>query len=360
MLDKEKCWNAVLNRNAAEDGRFFFGVLTTGVYCRPSCHARKPLRKNVRFYETPAEAERDGLRPCLRCRPLAERADEPTLQKIRQVCDYLRRNCESGEELTLAKLGELVGLSLFHLQRTFKAVLGVTPKQYLEACRIAVLKTQLRKSESVTNAVYEAGFGSSSRVYERVDSRLGMTPSEYRAGGKGAAISYAFAETQLGRVLLGATDRGLCFLQFGESRDELLASLKREYPQASLEEMKEPKSPQFELWTESLARYLRGDRTSLDLPVSVRATAFQAKVWRYLQSIPAGEVRSYSEVAAAIGEPRAMRAVGRACASNRVAIVIPCHRVIRGDLGLGGYRWGVDRKRRLLDQEKVNRVNAKR
>jgi AraC family transcriptional regulator of adaptative response/methylated-DNA-[protein]-cysteine methyltransferase len=360
MLDNEKCWNAVLNRNAGQDGHFFFGVLTTGVYCRPSCHARKPLRKNVRFYETPAEAERDGLRPCRRCRPLAERADEPTLQKVRQVCDYLRRNCDSGEELSLAKLGDLVGLSQFHLQRTFKAVLGVSPKQYLEACRIAAFKTQLRKGESVTDAVYEAGFGSSSRVYERVDSRLGMTPSEYRAGGKGATISYAFAETPLGRLLLGATDRGLCFLQFGESHDELLAALKREYPLASLEEMRESQSPQFQLWMESLARYLRGDRTSLDLPVSVRATAFQSKVWRYLQAIPEGEVRSYSEVAGAIGEPRATRAVGRACASNPVAIVIPCHRVIRGDRGLGGYRWGLERKRRLLEQESANRVNAKR
>jgi AraC family transcriptional regulator of adaptative response/methylated-DNA-[protein]-cysteine methyltransferase len=230
----------------------------------------------------------------------------------------------------------------------------------LEACRIATLKTQLRKGESVTDAVYEAGFGSSSRVYERVDSRLGMTPAEYRAGGKGATISYASAETPLGRVLMGATDRGLCFLQFGESKEELLTELKHEYPKASLEEMREPRSPQFRLWMESLARYLQGERNSLDLPVSVRATAFQVKVWRYLQSIPAGEVRSYSEVAAAIGEPRAMRAVGRACASNQVAIVIPCHRVIRGDRGLGGYRWGLDRKRRLLAHESANGTNAKR
>jgi len=278
-------------------------------------------------------------------------AGEPAIQKVRQICDYLRAHSASGGSLTLETLGDLVNLSPFHLQRTFKAVLGVSPKQYLDACRMQSFKKQLRKRDSVTDAVYEAGFGSSSRVYERVNDRLGMTPAEYRARGQGVAISYAAAETQFGLLVMGATDRGLCFLQFGDSREALLAELRREYPRAIVEETKQSESAEFSQWMESLARYLRGERVSLDLPLDVRATAFQMKVWRYLQSIPEGEVRTYSEVAAAIGQPKAARAVGHACAVNQVAIVIPCHRVIRGDRGLGGYRWGLDRKRSLIALE---------
>jgi AraC family transcriptional regulator of adaptative response/methylated-DNA-[protein]-cysteine methyltransferase len=354
MLNSETCWTAVLNRSADQDGHFFFGVLTTGVYCRPSCAARKPLRKNVRFYETPAAAESDGLRPCLRCHPLSGRADQATLKKLRDVCDYLRAHSDSGEPLTLDTLSERAGWSSFHLQRTFKAVLGVSPKQFLEASRIAALKKHLRAGDSVTAAVYEAGFGSSSRVYERVDHSLGMTPVAYRSGGAGLTISYASAETSLGSMLLAATDRGLCFLQFSESAPALLEELRREYPQASLVEMPKPYSPQFQVWIESLNRYLAGEQIPLDLPVSVRATAFQAKVWRYLQTIPKGQVQTYAEVAAGIGQPNAARAVGHACGSNQIAIVIPCHRVVRGDRGVGGYRWGSDRKRRLLEQEASN------
>jgi AraC family transcriptional regulator of adaptative response/methylated-DNA-[protein]-cysteine methyltransferase len=351
MLNETKCWDAILQRSASQDGQFYFGVVTTGVYCRPSCPARQPLRKNVRFYESPGQAERDGLRPCLRCRPLSGRADEETIEKIRQVCSHIREHCESGETLNLETLGEAAGWSPFHLHRTFKAVLGVTPKQFVDACRVAALKTKLRQGGSVTAAVYDAGFGSSSRVYERVDTNLGMTPGEYRDGGKNVSISYAFLKTPLGLLLVAATGRGLCSVQFGENAESLIEELQREYPEAHLSHSRAGEGD-LAGWTKALTQFLQGETAPLPLPIDVRATAFQLKVWRYLQTIPAGEVRTYGEVAKAIGEPGASRAVGTACGANKVALVIPCHRVIRGDRGMGGYRWGLERKTALLETEK--------
>jgi AraC family transcriptional regulator of adaptative response/methylated-DNA-[protein]-cysteine methyltransferase len=359
MLNEAKCWNAVMERSTAEDGHFYFGVLTTGVYCRPSCPARKPLRKNVRFYESPAAAESDGLRPCLRCRPLKGRADEATIAKIREVCEHIREHCDSGEALTLETLGGVAGWSPFHLQRTFKTVLGVSPKQYMDGCRVTTFKAKLREGGSVTSAVYDAGFGSSSRVYERADTNLGMTPAEYRDGGKDVAISFAFAKTALGLLLVAATDRGLCFAQFDETEDGLLKELSREYPRAKITKSN-PGRREMDGWMKALTEHLKGEPTALDLPLDVRATAFQLKVWRYLQTIPPGEVRTYGEVAKAIGAEGASRAVGTACGANKVALVIPCHRVIRGDQGLGGYRWGIERKTALLANEKKRYTSLKR
>ena len=274
--------------------------------------------------------------------------------RIATLCDYIRHHAD--EALTLEALSKRAGLSRFHLQRRFKAIVGITPKQYIDACRFGRLKTHLRRNKSVTDAIYEAGFGSSSRVYERTDARLGMTPAAYRAGGQGATISCGSANTPLGLMMVGATDRGLCSIQFGDSHEQLLEMLRKEYPLATIEEMSKPYPTQFGLWMKALSAHLEGLQSHLDLPVDVRATAFQLKVWRYLQSIPYGEVQSYAEVAAAIGQPEATRAVGHACASNQVAIVIPCHRVIRGNGALGGYRWGLDRKRVLLDRERAARV----
>jgi AraC family transcriptional regulator of adaptative response/methylated-DNA-[protein]-cysteine methyltransferase len=350
ILDQEACWKAVLAKDRTQDGRFFFGVATTGVYCRPGCAARTPRRENVRFYRTPTEAEADGLRPCLRCRPTSTEADR-SAARIRELCEYIRANASNGQALTLDHLSRRAGLSPFHLQRMFKAAVGVTPKQFAERCRIETLKIKLRESDSVTTAVYDSGFGSSSRVYERSDSHLGMTPRTYRAGAKGVTISYASTETRLGLLMLGATTRGLCFLQFGDSAGQLLEMLRAEYPAATLQPMPEPYSNQFQLWMQSLARYLHGEHVSFDLPLDVQATAFQMKVWMYLQSIPPGATQSYAQIAAATGDAGAARAVARACASNPVAIVIPCHRVIRGDGDLGGYRWGIDRKQALLENE---------
>jgi len=346
MMTDDQRWEAVERRDRSLDGRFFFGVATTGVYCRPSCPARRPLRRNVRFYSTSQEAERDGLRPCLRCRPL-----ESGAEGIRDLCRYIEAHAD--ERIDLADLAARSGLSRFHLQRTFKAAVGVTPKEYVEACRVKTLKRGLRHAKDVTEAVYEAGFGSSSRVYERADTRLGMTPNQYRRGGRGVAITYATAESPVGRMMIGATDRGICFVQFGESEQDLLAALRKEYPAADAAPMSEPRDPAFQEWIEALAKHLAGAQPRLDLPLDIRATAFQMRVWNYLQSVPYGEVQSYGEVAAGIGQPTATRAVAQACARNTVAIVIPCHRVIRGSGELGGYRWGLARKRALIDLERA-------
>ncbi len=358
MLSDERCWDAVTHRNAEKDGQFYFGVLTTGVYCRPSCPAKQPLRKNVRFFESPGEAESAGLRPCKRCHPLAGRADEATIEKIREICDYIESHGETGDSVSLETLAERAGWSPFHLHRTFKSVLGITPKQWLDAGRVATLKKQLKQGSSVTAAIYDAGFGSSSRVYEHVDKTLGMTPAQYKGGGKDVGISYTFAQTPLGLLLAAATDRGLCFVQFGENVDSLLKELKTEYPNAKISESA-AQQKELNTWMHALTNYLKGEPEPLHLPLDIKASAFQRKVWNYLQTIPRGETRTYGEVAKAIGDPGASRAVGTACGSNTVALVIPCHRVIRGDQGLGGYRWGAERKTALLDVEK-KRVAARK
>ncbi len=353
MLDEEKCWQAVLGRQSEHDGRFFFGVLTTGIFCRPSCAARRPNRENVRFYRTASEAQKQGLRPCRRCHPLAVGAD-PRVVRVRELCDYIRTHSDSGDPLTLDVLSREAEMSPSRLRHTFREIAGVTPRQYVEACRFETLKQRLRTGESVTAAIYDAGFATASRVYEQVNSRLGMTPSEYRAGGPGVAISYALTKTSVGRLLVAATDRGLCFVQFGDSESDLLERLRREYPRATIEKTDAGESEQLRLWLAALRRHLSGSQPHLDLPVDVRATAFRQRVWRYLRTIPYGETRSYAQVARAIGQPRAARAVAGACAGNRVAIVIPCHRVIRADGDAGGYRWGEERKRKLLEMEQAS------
>ena len=346
MLSDTQCWNAITARDRAFDGRFFFGVVTTGVYCRPSCPSRHPLRRNVRFFRLAAEAEKAGLRPCLRCRP----SSDPSAP-IEDLCRYIERHCD--ERLDLATLAARAGLSRFHLQRTFKAAVGLTPKQYLEAHRVGRLKKELRQAKDVTEAVYEAGFGSSSRVYERADTRLGMTPKQYRQGGGGVAITHATMQSPFGLVMMGATDRGLCFVQFGETGQQLLDALRREYPAATLEPMGDPAPSGFRQWMQALSAHLAGTSPGLDLPLDIQATAFQMRVWDYLRTIPYGHVQSYGEVAAGIGKPSAYRAVARACAANRVALAIPCHRVIRGTGDPGGYRWGLARKQALLEQERA-------
>lgn len=352
-MDEQRCWAAVSARDASQDGRFWYGVLTTGVYCRPSCASRRPLRKNVRFFATPAQAEAAGLRPCKRCRPLDTSADR-TGAKMQALCRYIEAHAQ--EPLTLEALGKRAHLSPFHLQRQFKAAIGVTPKQYVEACRLRTLRKGLRAGDAVTRAIHDAGYGSASRVYERVSTRLGMTPRQYRAGGAGVEISHASASTPLGLLMIGATDRGLCFVQFGDSESELLSMLQAEYPGAELSPMGSERKTEFAAWMQALGAYLQVGGAAPELPLDLRGTAFQMKVWSYLQKIPAGEVRSYTEVAQAIGAPRAVRAVASACAANRVALLVPCHRVIRGDGALGGYKWGLERKRTLIDRERAARV----
>lgn len=349
-LNDEELWSAVQGRDASRDGEFFYGVMTTGVYCRPSCNSRRPLRKNVRFFTTPEAAELAGLRACKRCRPTGTSANV-----LNQVVHELARQIEAAPDskLSLEQLAKRSGYSPFHLQRNFKAIMGSSPKEYQTAARVRMLKKELRNEAPVADAIYQAGFGSGSRVYEKADGQLGMTPSEYRSGGKGLTLSYASGQTPLGLMMIGATDRGICFLQFGDNDQALLDDLRLQFPAAMVQAMPDSSRTEFESWMGALNRHLRGLEPRLDLPMDVRGTAFQLIVWRYLQKVPYGEVRSYAEVAAAIGKPSAARAVARACATNSVALLIPCHRVVRGTGELGGYRWGMQRKRVLLDTERA-------
>lgn len=350
-MNKELHWQAALARDASRDGQFVYGVLTTGVYCRPSCPSRKPLRDNVRFYATPQAAERDGLRPCKRCRPEAPVSNDPMAERMRALCRHIEAH--PADSATLENLSRQANLSPFHLQRRFKAAIGVTPRQYAEACRLRELKETLRRGGSVTDAIYDAGFGSASRVYERVVTQIGMTPSQYRAGGAGMEISYASAKTPLGLLMVAATDRGLCFIQLGDSEAEMRERLRAEYPAATIAAIPPGAEGPFRQWMQALCDYLEGSGIGLDLPTDLRGTAFQMKVWDFLRQIPYGEVRTYKQVAASVGRPQAIRAVANACAANRVALTIPCHRVIRGDGGLGGYRWGIERKRALIERERA-------
>lgn len=352
MNDQAK-WQAVQAREAAHDGEFVYGVTTTGVYCRPSCPSRRPLRQHVRFYDGPEAAAADGLRPCKRCRPLESHRADPAVATVLDLCRYIEGRIDAPP--SLAELGERAGMSSFQVHRLFKRLLAITPKQYVEALRLGHVKRHLRRSASVTDAIYDAGLGSSSRLYEHVDSRLGMTPKQYRRGGEGIAISYATGATPLGLAMIGATDRGICFLQFGDDEAQLLQQLRKEYPGASIAAMDAAAQAQFDAWMRALNAHLEGHSLATELPLDVRGTAFQKRVWSYLQTIPYGDVVSYAEVARAIGAPAATRAVAGACAHNRIGVLIPCHRVIRGDGGLGGYRWGLPRKRSLIDLERRTR-----
>ena len=340
-------WQAVLDHDRSYDGQFFYGVLSTGVFCRPSCPGRRPLRHNVRFYVSPRQAEQDGLRACLRCRPLALTGSDPNAERVAALCRFIEGRIAVDQAPTLAELSAEAGLSPFHLQRSFKAITGVTPRQYADACRLNSFKQSLRDGQSITRSMVDAGYGSPSRLYERSDSQLGMTPGAYRRGGAGVHIRFTSVSTAVGEMLLAATDRGVCSIQFGAAPEKLLEA---EFPQALLERTDaEPLAG----WAQEVAGYLEGKRPNLNLPLDVQATAFQRVVWEYLQTIPRGETRSYGEVAKGIGRPKASRAVANACASNRVAIAIPCHRVVREGGEPGGYRWGADRKKQILSGERI-------
>ena len=339
-------WVAVLNRDRTHDGAFVTAVLTTGIYCRPSCPARHPKRENVRFYDAPEAAERAGYRACLRCRP-----KEAAVNTEKTLVDRVRRHLEErrDERVTLEELAKVAGKSPFHLQRTFKRVTGVTPRQYAASLRLDRFKERLRGKESVTMALYEAGYGSSSRLYERSAERMGMTPASYRSGGLGAQIRFAITGTAIGNVLVGATERGICSVKIGGTPSSLEKDLRREFPAATIE----AGGTSLKRWVQTLARHLEGAVPDVDLPLDMKGTAFQWKVWEALRSIPYGETRTYREIAQAIGAPKAARAVGHACATNPVAILVPCHRVVREGGGLGGYAYGLAVKKTLLDAERA-------
>jgi AraC family transcriptional regulator, regulatory protein of adaptative response / methylated-DNA-[protein]-cysteine methyltransferase len=341
---QDKWWDAVVARDATRDGEFFFAVSSTGVYCRPSCAARRPRRENVTFFRRPEEAENAGYRACLRCKPKAM-AESPQMATVKRICRYIERHLD--ELVTLEHLAEIFGQSPFHLQRTFKKALGITPKAYADSCRMGLLKQNLRAGRSVTHALYDAGYSSSSRLYERTASHLGMTPDKYRRGAVAATIRYTCTESPLGRMLVAATDKGICAIQFGDTDEELVEGLKREFPFA----IRKRDDDSMQSWTNTVLSQLAGHKLNRSLPLDIQATAFQRRVWTHLQSLPFGATQSYAQVAKAIGKPTAARAVARACASNRIAFAIPCHRVVRGNGEMGGYRWGTGRKKALLEME---------
>lgn len=341
---QNKWWEAVVARDSNQDGDFLFAVSTTGVYCRPSCPAKRPRRENVTFFRHPEEAEKAGYRACLRCKPKSI-AGNPQTATVKEMCRYIEQHLD--EPVTLQKLSTVFGQSPFHLQRTFKKALGITPRAYADSCRMGLLKRNLQAGRSVTHALYDAGYSSSSRLYERTASHLGMTPDKYRRGAIAATIRYTCTDSPLGRMLVAATEKGICAVQFSDTDEELTEGLKREFPFA----VRKRDDESMQRWTVAVLRQISGHKLNRSLPLDIQATAFQRRVWNHLQSLPFGTTQSYGEVAKAIGRPTAARAVARACASNRIAVAIPCHRVVREDGEMGGYRWGVERKRALLQLE---------
>jgi AraC family transcriptional regulator, regulatory protein of adaptative response / methylated-DNA-[protein]-cysteine methyltransferase len=347
LAAEENRWTAVLERDSSQDGLFVYGVSSTGVYCRPSCPSRRPLRNRVSFFETTDAAEAAGYRACRRCEP--RNTEPPALRRIRIAREYLEQHWD--ETVTLDRLGEVVQMSPYHLQRTFKRVLGVTPKAFASARRLERMKSRLKAGDSVSRATYDAGFGSGSRAYDQARSGLGMTPGTYRNGGRGVRVRYTIVDTDAGQLLAAATDRGLCSVMLGDEAKLLESAVRQEYPAALLERDDDA----LKAYAAEVVERLHGRNTGNGVPLDVSGSRFQWQVWDALRRIPSGETRSYRAIARELGRPTAARAVARACASNRLALVIPCHRVVREDGELGGYRWGMERKQQILDNERKER-----
>jgi AraC family transcriptional regulator of adaptative response/methylated-DNA-[protein]-cysteine methyltransferase len=346
--DTDTAWRAVASRDRAWDGRFVYGVTSTRIFCRPSCPSRRPRKDRIRVFATPRDAEAAGFRACRRCRPSSERAT-PAEEAVQRALAYLDRH--EDERVRLEDLALEAGQSAWHLQRTFKKIVGLTPREYVAARRAERLRAGLRREASVSRATYQAGFGSSSRVYEGAPRILGMTPGAFRKGGAGVEIRYTIVESPYGRLLVGATDRGICSVMLGESDVRLARELGAQFPRAVLSRVDDG-----DLWLAQLVRRvadeIRHPGHAKGIPLDLHGTAFQWRVWQALVAIPPGQTRTYTELARAIGKPRSVRAVAGACAANRVAVVVPCHRVVRSDGSLGGYRWGLPRKASLLEAER--------
>jgi AraC family transcriptional regulator, regulatory protein of adaptative response / methylated-DNA-[protein]-cysteine methyltransferase len=345
-------WQAVLERKPEAEGAFYYGVKTTGVFCRPNCHSRLPQRGNVVFFNSASEALAAGFRSCKRCQPNAASYRTELDERIKNACRLLE---QPESKLPLSELAGKVGMSAFHFHRLFKSRLGITPKQYQAAHRMDRFKDQLRRNGSVTTALYEAGFGGPSRAYEQVGSKLGMSPRQYQKGGEGVGISFATQRTALGWVLVAATPRGVCALQIGSNPAKLRANLTADFPRARLREHRAALRDYLRI----VEGYLAAPGRGLAFPLDIQGTAFQRLVWGALQKVPAGSTASYQQIARRIGAPRAVRAVAGACAANPVALAVPCHRIVRANGALGGYRWGLETKRRLLKQEAAASANLK-
>jgi AraC family transcriptional regulator, regulatory protein of adaptative response / methylated-DNA-[protein]-cysteine methyltransferase len=337
-------WQATLARDPRADGSFVLAVRSTHIYCRPSCPARRPLRRNVTFFHTREEAEKQGYRPCLRCRP-NEIAGPVAL--VQRAASQLAESSEEG--VRLGALARTLGTTQATLRRAFLQVTGLKPRELAEALRLRRFKALLRAGKSITDALYETGYGSSSRVYERSNAQLGMTPATYRKGGHGMKIGYTIAKSPLGKVLVAATERGVSAVYLGDAENAMVAELREEYPRAEIA----PATDSFRRWVSEIVQRIEGQQPRMELPLDLQATAFQRRVWQELQRIPRGRTRTYSQVARSLGQPKAVRAVARACATNPVSVVVPCHRVIREDGSMAGYRWGLSRKEQLLAQERA-------
>jgi AraC family transcriptional regulator, regulatory protein of adaptative response / methylated-DNA-[protein]-cysteine methyltransferase len=347
---EQQYWDAVAARSRQADGAFVYAVTTTGVYCRPSCPSRRPRRENVQFFPLPEAAEQAGYRACRRCHPQQLPARDPAAERVRRACRLIERALEDGDGGApgLDELGAAVGTSAHQLQRLFKRTLGISPRDFAAARRLARVKARLRRGDGVAGALYGAGYGSSSRLYERSNAQLGMTPATYKKRGQGMAIGYTIVPCPLGRLLVAATERGISAVSLGAGDDALETALKAEYAAAEIRR----DDAALGRWVSAILAYLDGSLPDLALPLDLQATAFQWRVWRELQKIPYGETASYGAIARRIGAPGAARAVARACAENRAALVIPCHRVVRENGAAGGYRWGAERKEKLLAAEK--------
>ncbi len=347
LISDEQRWEAVRLRDGMLDGTFIYAVRTTGIFCRPSCPSRQSKRENTIFFVSSTEAEDAGYRECLRCRPTHLSVESPRVRAIRLACEAIDA---ADQPPVLNELAATVGLSPSHLHREFKRLTGVTPREYAAGKRVARLQDGLTAGLPVTDAIYAAGYGSGSRVYENANRTLGMTPGQYRAGGKNLTIDFTVVPSVLGLLLVAATEHGVCCIEFGADETTLRASLTQRFPAARLE----ANDDRLREWVAQLTRSIETPGHALKLPLDIRGTVFQRRVWKALQSIPAGRTASYREVAAAIGQPLAHRAVASACAANKIAVAIPCHRVVRTDDKLGGYRWGLERKRRLLANERAS------
>lgn len=348
-IDVEAAWRAVLARDTGADGSFVFAVSSTGIYCRPSCPSRHARRFRVRFFATPHAARADGYRACKRCRPDQSGAVDPALAAVRRACAFLDRRATDAIDGVpgLDEIAAAAALSPHHLHRQFKRLIGITPRQYWDQRRLGRVKTGLARGEGVAAALYDAGYGSASRLYEASNARLGMTPATYARGARGERIDYALVASPLGRLMVAATARGICFVALGADDRTLSAELTDEFPGAELR----ADDGRLGAWVAAILRHLKGSEPHLDLPVDVRATAFQRRVWDELARVPYGETTTYAAIARRLGQPTAQRAVGSACGANPVALVVPCHRALRSDGGLGGYRWGLERKEKLIARE---------
>lgn len=343
-MENELYWQAVKNNDVRFNGAFVYGVNSTKIYCKPSCASRQPKRENVKFFDNFSAAEAKGFRACQRCEPKKEQTN-PQAEIVLRACEILEKN----EQIILEDLSAKLKLSPAYLQKMFKEIIGVSPKKYLETKRLEKFKSELKKGNEVTEAMYESGYGSSSRLYENVSEKLGMTPAVYKKGGKDLQIEYAIVETDLGKLLVAKTAKGICAVTFGDDRETLFENLRNEFPKAEIAE----NDKSLKIYIEAILANLAGNNKTLDLPLDIQATAFQMRVWETLRKIPYGATVSYSDIAEKLGNKNAVRAVATACASNRVALVIPCHRVIGKSGNLSGYRWGIERKKAILEREKI-------